>query len=245
MGPPFPAERLKRRGAPCHTANVTAVPERTSSARIGVVIAAGALVATAVVVVVGPSLATSFTRTEPLEANQNRGAVLVGRAAMVEVVPPEATIVAAAPIGARPPTAVVDLPPPGAEQPADGEAAKQQVREALTTLFSGKNPREVRLTAVDDRSNVDAAMDAVRKQFPEASDSSEPELAELVFTDASSASFLFRLRYVGAPLLPARVGTARLVDGRWLITRSTLCDVMSAAGHACGPPAPLTPPPPG
>ena len=215
---------------------MTPGPERTSNARISGVIAAVTLAVTAAIVVVVPQIAVSLTDPDPVSPRPGDQVMFDGpNVAIARPVGPGVTIVEAAPLIGPGPGA--QLPRPGTEQPPDLDAARQQVEESLTTLFSGKNGRDVRLSAVDDRSNVDSAMDAVRKQYPEASDSSEPEMAELVFTDASNASFLFRLRYVGAPMLPTRVGTARLVDGRWLITRATLCEVMSAAGHPCSPPA--------
>ena len=220
-----------------HTAIVAAAEQRTSNARISGVIAGVTLAVTGAIVVVVPRVAVSLTSPEPV-ATAVGPDVFAGPNGFVGAprrVPPGVTIVGpGVAVGGAP---GVQLPPPGPEQPADPDAARSEVEQALLTLFSGKNPREVRLTGVDDRSNVDSAMDAVRKQYPEASDTTEPEMAELVFTDPSNASFLFRLRYTGAPLLPSRVGTARLVDGRWLVTRSTLCEVMSAAGHPCEPPA--------
>jgi len=203
--------------------------QRTGNGRIVAGIAVATLVVTALVVVVVPPLATRWTAPAPTSSGPpNGGWTAVAGPPMPVPVPPAAM---PAPQGPA-------LPPPGAQQPEDPDGARRQVEEALTTVFSGANPREVRLSALDDPSNMDQAMDEVRERYPEASTTSEPEMAELVFTDAGNASFLFRLRYVGAPLLPARIGTARLVDGRWMISRSTLCDVLSAAGSTCASPAP-------
>lgn len=214
-----------------HTLRVGTVPQRTTNGRIIGYIAAATLVLTAIVVVVVPPMATRLTGPPAESRRADGGWVPLAEGAARPVPMPPLGVVNSAPQGPA-------LPPPGEQQPEDPEASRAEVEEALKTLFSGTNPREVRLTALDDPSNLDDAMDAVRERYPEASDTSEPEMAELVFTDASTASFLFRLRYVGAPLLPARIGTARLVDGRWMITRSTLCEVLSAAGSTCDAPAP-------
>jgi hypothetical protein len=208
---------------------VEAAPERTSNARISGIIAVVTIAAVGTIVFVVPPLATRLTTTTKASTARPNGIFVSGPSAGPDRAPLAVAVTVVGPAPSTP-----SLPPPGVEQPPEPEAARVQVREALTTLFSGTNDRQTRLTAVDDRTNVDAAMDQVRKQYPEASDSSEPEMADLVFTDAANASFLFRLRYVGAPLLPSRMGTARLVDGRWLITRSTLCDVLSSAGATCG-----------
>ena len=203
---------------------------RASNAKVGGVVAGAALALTALIVVVVPPMAESLTRPA---AGGGGGQARFGNGGWAAPPPVVATIAAPE----------VTLPPAGELQPEDPAAARAQVEEALRTLFSGSNPREVRLTGLDDATAVEEAMDTVRRNYPEASDTTTPELADLVFTDASNASFLFQLRYVGAPLLPARVGTARLVDGRWLITRATLCEVLSAAGAACGPLPPPPPPP--
>lgn len=207
------------------------VPQRTSNRRIVGYIAAATMAATTAVVVVVPSLATSWT--EPAGSTRSDGGwvgVAGGPVAVAGPVPPMPTVASGPPVPV--------LPPPGEQQPESVEGARAQVDEALRTVFGGTNPRPVRLSRLDDPSNLDEAMDDVRSRYEEASNTSEAEMAELVFTDATSASFLFRLRYVGAPLLPARIGTARLVDGQWMITRSTLCDVLSAAGATCASPAP-------
>ena len=107
----------------------------------------------------------------------------------------------------------------------------------MTTVFSGTNERETRLSAVDDPTNLDQAMSDARERYPEATVTSEVEVGEIVFTDATTAAFFFRLRYTGAPLLPTRVGTAHLVGEQWLVTRQTLCEVLSAAGATCPPTA--------
>lgn len=201
---------------------------RASNAKVGGIVAGAAVVLTAVIAVVVPPLAESLTRPA---ANGAGGPQAFGGRGWVAGAP-------IAPVEAPRPT----LPPVGEQQPEDPVAARAQVEEALRTLFSGANSREVRLSRLDDPTGVEDAMDTVRRNYPEASETSTPELADLVFTDASNASFLFQLRYTGAPMLPARVGTARLVDGRWLITRATLCEVLSSAGASCAEVPPSPPP---
>jgi hypothetical protein len=203
---------------------------RTSNTRIAAYIAGVTVVLTAIVVLLVPPIADRFTAPTKAQSAEGGWMGAPGLQAPRAVVIGQAEAVAAVP--AVPPAAAPALPAPG-EQPADVAAAREAVRIALETVFSGDNPREVRLSAIDDASNLDAAMAQAREAYTEASTTSEAEIGEIVFTDPTHASFLFRLRYTGAPILASRLGSAVLVGDRWFITRSTLCEVLAQAGATC------------
>ena len=214
----------------------TGRPPRVSNGRVTGVIAVITLVLTIVIVSFGPTVAESISGPASSSGRVSGGAsatiVVPGVPKPIPmIVPAKGEMVAPAIAVPEGPT----LPAPGVEQPADPDGARAAILAAMETLWGGENPREVRLSVLDDPTNLDATMDEVRARYEEASASTVPELGDVVFTDASNASFLFRLRYVGAPLLPTRIGTARLIDGRWLITRATLCEVLSQGGSTCPP----------
>lgn len=204
---------------------------RTSNTRIAAYIAGVTVVLTVIVILLVPPIADRFTAPTKAQSAEGGWMGAPGLQAPRAVVIGQAEAVAAVP-AVPPAPAAPALPAPG-EQPPDVTGAREAVRIALETVFSGDNPREVRLSAVDDPSNLDAAMAKAREAYTEASTTSEAEIGEIVFTDPTHASFLFRLRYTGAPLLASRLGSAVLVGDRWFITRSTLCEVLAQAGATC------------
>ena len=203
--------------------------ERTSNARIAAYIAGATVLLSAAVVLVVPAIADRFTAPTKTTSSSMDGGGWVGVAP--GAAPPPVVAIAEPAVTTE---VVPSLPEPG-EQPADVAAATDAIRVSLETVFGGANSRAVRLSAVDDASNLDDAMGTAAKLYAEATKTLEAEMGEIVFTDPTHASFLFRLRYTGAPLLPSRKGSAVLVGDRWLITRSTLCDVLAIAGATCGP----------
>jgi hypothetical protein len=140
---------------------------------------------------------------------------------------PTASTAACRPVPPQPPT-------PG-EQPADRAAADRAVRAAFATAFThapaGK-PYEA-LTAVEDGETLHGALDQLGKNFPQAVDTATVRTDQVVFTDPRTAVVRFTLSYTGGAEYGTRNGTAKLIDGRWLVTRDTYCPVLSFGGASC------------
>jgi hypothetical protein len=126
------------------------------------------------------------------------------------------------------------LAPPG-EQPADPEAARAAVRAAYEQAWNHTSTRGQKLAAIHDTRGVESAMERAAAAYGTAVGSTVVEVGEIVFTSPVQAQLHFRLNYSGAPGLGNRLGTAVLVDGRWLVSRGTYCEILSIAGAACGP----------
>jgi hypothetical protein len=126
------------------------------------------------------------------------------------------------------------LAPPG-EQPADPEAARAAVRAAYEQAWNHTSTRGQKLAAIHDTRGVESAMERAAAAYGTAVGSTVVEVGEIVFTSPVQAQLHFRLNYAGAPGLGNRLGSAVLVDGRWLVTRATYCEILSIAGAACGP----------
>ena len=129
------------------------------------------------------------------------------------------------------------LPAPGV-QPADPEAAKAAVISSFTRLYDPKVPDSDKLGLVDDPSGVQAAWEAARTgPYAEAAKASEFKLVDLVFTapDEAMVKYDILLPSGSTPVgsLTGQIGTAKLVDGTWKVTHSTICSVLSMAGSGC------------
>ena len=160
---------------------------------------------------------------------RDEGGRVVGREALASLHPPDGT--EHLPARCEPPAP--PLAPPG-EQPADPEAARAAVRAIYAQAWNHTSTRGQKLAAIHDTRGVEAAMERAAASYGGAVGTTVVEVGDIVFISPEQAQLHFRLNYEGAPSLGNRLGTAVLVDGRWLVTRSSYCEILSVAGAACG-----------
>lgn len=131
-----------------------------------------------------------------------------------------------------PPPPPPTLPAPG-EQPDDPAAAEADVRQLVDDVFGPETPDALE-RRVDDPTGLVEARDKLRERYPDQSTGeSEYEVGELVFTSPTEAVFQFRAIVPDYGTLPWRIGSARLVDGEWKLTRSSVCTLFALGGITC------------
>lgn len=139
-----------------------------------------------------------------------------------------------APIQTIPPPQL-QLPAPGAEQPADPAVARTQIETTFSGLYGAPQEGVDRLGVIDDPYGMAETMEQVRENgFGDEADSALVEIDELVFVSATDATFSYTLTTSGIDF-GEQLGRARLLDGIWKITRATLCQDLAKAGAACPP----------
>lgn len=129
------------------------------------------------------------------------------------------------------------LPEPG-PQPADVAAAKQAVVDAFNRVYDFSTPAADRAAYVDDPSDLDVAMRSVLNGgFADAVKAAKWHLGDLVFTSPTTAVVTYDITIPPGSgeqsLVTGRFGEARFVDGRWKVTRNTLCSDLGMAGGSC------------
>lgn len=141
------------------------------------------------------------------------------------------------------------LPPPtvpsvDAELPLDPAAAEASIRAAMERLYTGLEHDDVLLGLVDDPSGLDFLIDEVFARWPGgAFEEMTVEVLEVGFFSPVEASFVYR---PVVDLVPEategdvepqqwwwQYGRARLIDGVWKITRSTICADIEKSGIRC------------
>lgn len=131
----------------------------------------------------------------------------------------------------------LELPRPGAEQPLDPAAERTRVEAAFVALYSDIGDKDTLFRYVDDASGLDLAMVGIMREYGEAYRSMEPEILEMVFFSPIEASFVYTTGLDpfgdGFTGQLQSFGRARLVDGEWRITRSTVCQDMERIGVQC------------
>jgi len=135
-------------------------------------------------------------------------------------------------------TARADAPDPGDEGkvPGDTAAAEAAVRSAFVVLYDGARPMPDRLAAVDDPRGVDDALKAASEgELALQLANTKATVSEVRFTSAATAEVRYSVLVNGEPLVDDAAGAARLVDGRWKVTRATICANLEDAGSPCPP----------
>ncbi|MEY2452048.1 MAG: hypothetical protein QOD92_1622 [Acidimicrobiaceae bacterium] len=129
-----------------------------------------------------------------------------------------------------------ELPPAGQEQPADQAGATTAVQTAYNTVWDHTTEPTSRSQYIEDQPSIQSAIDASKKNFPQAADTITVEVGEIRFLSTTEAALFFELKYDGGQLFGKQIGYAKLVDGTWKVSRDTMCMVLGWAGGQCDPP---------
>jgi hypothetical protein len=136
-----------------------------------------------------------------------------------------------------PPPKPPPLPPAG-PQPDDPAAARRDVENALTTLFTApmEEGRQF-FDYIDDASGLDVNIgprEGAEQRFIDLLEDSEVTMVELVFISPVESFFYYNLDSSVGGQVVNRLGRARFVDGAWKITRGTFCQELATVGGFCG-----------
>lgn len=129
-----------------------------------------------------------------------------------------------------------DVDEPIGDQPDDPAAAEAAVRHAFVTFYDGARPEADRVAVVDDpRGIADAIRAAQAGEFALDVLNAKAVVSSVRFTSASTAAATFSVMVSGVEKVSGVEGAARLVDGRWKVTRSTVCASLEDVGAPCPP----------
>jgi hypothetical protein len=131
-----------------------------------------------------------------------------------------------------PPPAPPPLPDPG-EQPSDVAAADAAVRAVFQQAFGAEDDAG-KDAAIDDPAGLAEIREDLKARYPELlGDRITYEITEIVFTGPDTAAYYFRPVIADYSELPRQIGSARIVDGSWKVTRATACAMFSLGGAGC------------
>jgi hypothetical protein len=128
-----------------------------------------------------------------------------------------------------------ELPPPGAEQPADPAAARAEIEQLYGVRFSDRTDDE-RLAGIDDPTGMrEVFEELVNGPFREQALASRTVLDDLVFLSATRAAVKYHVEIPDYPSggFNGRLGEVVLVDGQWKLTRETVCRDVQLAAVTC------------
>jgi hypothetical protein len=129
------------------------------------------------------------------------------------------------------------LPPPGDEQPADPAAARAEIERLFGVRFADRTDEE-RLANLDDPTGMREVYEQMRNgPYAQQVLGSRPVFQDLVFLSATRAVVQYDTEIPGYPpdAFGQQFGEVVFVDGRWKITRESVCRDVQLAGVSCPP----------
>jgi hypothetical protein len=129
------------------------------------------------------------------------------------------------------------LPKVTGTQPADPAAERALIEANLRELYDHFSDTDTLFSLVDDASGIDLLMVGLMREYGSAYRKMDAEVIDLVFFSPVEASFVYTTGLDvwsdGFSGDTQQYGRARLVDGVWRITRSTVCQDIARAGMTC------------
>jgi len=128
-----------------------------------------------------------------------------------------------------PPTLPVATGPP----PAGQAAARQQIQTALTFAIAGGSTAQVQGSVVGGYPLTVAARQQLAKQNPTFVGTLNVRINQLVFLDQTHAAVNFDLLLHGQSVTATTVGDVVYDNGKWRVTRATVCTVLDRGAIPC------------
>ena len=134
-----------------------------------------------------------------------------------------------------PPTTAPTLPTPSGEEPADPEAARAAIVEAYTTATDGSLTAAERRAHIEDSDELGPYLSQAAAPYGDIVKHQRVTLGDITFIDAERAALVYTLTFDGLMAPQTDLGYAVLDDGRWKVSRETVCALILRAGVTCPP----------
>jgi hypothetical protein len=118
----------------------------------------------------------------------------------------------------------------------DEQAATEEITQNWEAFFNGQATLDERVTYLEDGEELRGFVEQQAQILGPQATQSSAQVDNVTFTDDGTATVEFQILLNGAPVLPT-TGTAVLVDDRWLVSKTTICDLLALAGNTpteCG-----------
>lgn len=163
-------------------------------------------------------------------APRHRAATAVVSAVVVMLAVVAVTAAVSGPSDTREPAAVLERAVRAAA-PNDPQDATQAVTLAFEQWLDGSRP-DASLAVIEDAAQVRPALEEAVKRIPGLA-SYRGQVNSVAFTSDTSAEVNYSILAGRVLVRRDLTGIAVLVDGRWLVSRETVCNVLALNGIAC------------
>ena len=111
----------------------------------------------------------------------------------------------------------------------DEAAATEEITTNWEAFFDNTKPLAERVTYLEDGDELQALVEQQAQILGEQASQATAQVDNVTLNDDGTANVEFQVLLSGQPVLPS-TGTAVFVDGKWLVSKTTLCDLISLAG---------------
>ena len=111
----------------------------------------------------------------------------------------------------------------------DEAAATEEITTNWEAFFDNTKPLSERVTYLEDGEELQPLVEQQAQVLGEQASQATAQVDNVTLNDDGTANVEFQVLLSGNPVLPS-TGTAVFVDGRWLVSKTTLCDLISLAG---------------
>ncbi len=111
----------------------------------------------------------------------------------------------------------------------DEAAATEEITTNWEAFFNNQLSLDERITYLEDGEELQALVEQQAQILGEQASQASAQVDNVTLNDDGTANVEFQILLSGQPVLPS-TGTAVLVDGKWLVSKATVCDLIALAG---------------
>jgi hypothetical protein len=137
---------------------------------------------------------------------------------------------------ATPPPTTAGTPQSTATAPADEAAAKAEIKANWTKFYAYRTKPAEAAALLEDGDQMSGALAFARQEQAQTHIKQNVKVKVITFTDATHANVTYALLNGKTALLPAASGVAVLVNGKWLVSKTSFCTLVQLGAN--GKPVP-------
>jgi ABC-type glycerol-3-phosphate transport system substrate-binding protein len=109
------------------------------------------------------------------------------------------------------------------------QAAEQEIKTNVESLFNAALPIADRVKYLEDGEELRPVVEQTYQILGPQASAASAKVNKVVVNDDGTADVTFDVLLNGVPVVPT-TGTAVLKDGKWLVSKATVCDLITLAG---------------
>jgi hypothetical protein len=109
------------------------------------------------------------------------------------------------------------------------QAAAKEITTNVESLFNAALPIQDRVKYLEDGEELRPVVEQTYQILGPQASAASAKVDKVTVNDDGTADVTFQVLLNGAPVLPT-TGTAVLKDGKWLVSKATVCDLITLAG---------------
>jgi|SRR5215208_4322373 len=111
----------------------------------------------------------------------------------------------------------------------DEQAATEEITQNFVAVFNPQLSIDERVSYLEDGQELKSLVEQQYQILGPQATQASAQVDDVTVNDDGTATVTFQILLSGVPVVPT-TGTAVLVDGKWLVSKATVCDLIALAG---------------